>query len=54
MTLGQILLAIYLVVVGAAGLGWIAIQPRTLAWFAVITGVVLLIQGFGVVERFRR
>lgn len=48
MSLSQILLALTLILWGLSLLGWIALSTAGLGGFALVTGVLLLFEGFGV------
>lgn len=58
MSLGQLLLAVTLILVGIVWLGWATISIKFLGGMSVLTGVVLLLESAGVfnvaVPRVRR
>lgn len=46
MNLSTLLLGVWLILVGATWLAWIAVDIKFLGLFAFITGIVWLIEGF--------
>lgn len=46
MSLGTILLAVWLILVGITWLTWVAITSAFLGGFALVTGIVLLVEGY--------
>lgn len=44
MSLGMLLLAVWLILQGVSGLGWLAVSAKFLAVWALVTGIVLIVE----------
>lgn len=51
MSIGQLLLGVWLILVGIDWAGWASFDSKFLGIFAVVTGIVVLLEGAGVVNR---
>lgn len=45
MSLAQLILAVYLILVGIVHLKWVVISPTVLGIFALVSGILLLLEG---------
>jgi hypothetical protein len=45
MSLGMVLLGVFLILVGITWLGWVAVGTMFLGGFALVTGIVILVEG---------
>ena len=50
MSLSSIMLAVTLILIGLAWLGWVAISVKVLGGFAFATGVIMILEGLNVVN----
>lgn len=49
MSLGQLLLAVWLIILGMLWLGWVTVSNKFLGGWAFVTGIVLILEGISVV-----
>lgn len=54
MTLSHILLAVFLILLGITWLGWVAISTTFLGVWALVTGILWLVEGYHPVTVWRR
>lgn len=54
MSVSNILLGIWLILVGATWLTWITVDVKFLGLLAFITGIVILVEGFHPLPVFKR
>jgi uncharacterized membrane protein HdeD (DUF308 family) len=54
MSLSQLLLAVWLVLVGITWLAWVAISTQFLGIWALVTGIVWLVEGVRPIVVYRR
>lgn len=54
MSLGSLLLAVFLILVGISWLGWVTISLTFLGVWAFVTGIVLLLESYHPIEIWRR
>lgn len=54
MSLGSLLLAVFLILLGITWLGWISISQTFLGVFALVTGIVLLLESYRPVTVWHR
>lgn len=47
MSLGQLLLGVWLILVGIAWLAWVVISAEFLGFWAFVTGIILIVEGAG-------
>lgn len=51
MALGLLLAAVWFILYGITTMGWVAISPQVLAIVALIAGILLIVDGYGLVRR---
>lgn len=54
MSLGTILLAIWLILLGITFLTWVNISYQFLGGFAAVVGIILLVEGYHPITLFKR
>jgi hypothetical protein len=54
MSLSQLLLAVWLILIGITWVGWVAISATFLGVWALITGVVWLLEAYRPIQVYRR
>ena len=54
MSLGQLLLGVFLVLLAVTWLGWVAISLQFLGIWALVTGIVWLVEGVHPLTVYRR
>lgn len=47
MSLSQLMLAVTLILIGVVWLGWVEVSGTVLGIFALITGVLIILEGLG-------
>lgn len=54
MSLGNLLLGIWLILVGANWLTWLTVDIKFLGLLAFVTGIILFVEGFHPITIFKR
>lgn len=54
MSLSQLLLAVWLILVGLVWLGWVTVSSKLLGGLALVTGILWLVEGYHPITVYRR
>lgn len=54
MSLSQLLLAVWLILVGVTDLGWVTVSIKLIGGLALITGILWLVEGYHPITVYRR